>query len=230
MIRIGHRLPHCVAGRLALIFDLDGVIVDSNPVHEQVWRQYLRGLGIPADGELADRMYGRRNDEIVRDLIGRDLSPEEVFAHGAAKEALYREVMKAQLPGRLVPGVREFLDSHSGVPTGVATNAEPANAEFILEEAGLRGYFPVVVNGHQVERPKPDPEIYFRAAALLGVKPRDCIVFEDSLAGVEAARAAGAKVVALTTTHLSFPDADLVVGNFLAPELQPWMMRQTISQ
>ena len=230
MIRIGHRVPYHVAGGLALIFDLDGVIVDSNPVHEQVWQQYLCGLGIPADGELAERMYGRRNDEIVRDLIGQDLSPEEVSAHGAAKEALYREVMKVQLPGRLVPGVREFLDSHSGVPTGVATNAEPANAEFILEEAGLRGYFPVVVNGHQVERPKPDPEIYLRAAALLRVKPRDCIVFEDSLAGVEAARAAGAKVVALTTTHLWFPDADLVVSHFLAPELQPWMMRQTISQ
>ena len=229
MIRIGLRVPDGVDGGLALIFDLDGVIVDSNPVHEQVWQRYLRGLGLPADGDLAERMYGRRNDEIVRDLVGQHLSPEEVFAHGAAKEALYREVMQTQLPGRLVPGVREFLAFHRGVPTGLATNAEPANAEFILTETGLRDYFQVVVNGHQVDRPKPDPEIYFRTAALLAKRPRDCIVFEDSLAGVQAARAAGAKVVALTTTHAALPEADLVTSNFLAPELRSWMMRQTIS-
>jgi beta-phosphoglucomutase len=219
-----------VAAELALIFDLDGVIVDSNSVHEQVWKRYLFRLGIRADGNFAERMYGRRNDEIVRDLLGKHLSPEEVFAHGASKEALYREVMRTQLPERLVPGVREFLETHRGVPTGLATNAEPANVEFVLTEAGLRSYFLVVVNGHQVDRPKPDPEIYLRAAALLGKKVQDCIVFEDSLAGVQAARAAGAMVVALTTTHVSFPQADLVINNFMVPELQSWMMRRTISR
>ncbi|MFB3776228.1 MAG: HAD family hydrolase [Bryobacteraceae bacterium] len=214
---------------LAFIFDLDGVIVDSNPVHEQVWHRYLLSLGIPASGKLAARMYGRRNDEIVRDLFGQDLSPEAVFFHGAAKEALYRESMKEQLQERLVPGVREFLEANKGIPKGLATNAEPANAEFILTESGLKSYFSVVVDGHQVERPKPDPEVFLRAASLLGVQPRDCVVFEDSLAGVQAALAAGARVVALATTHHSLPQADLVVRDFLAPELQPWLTRQTTS-
>jgi len=214
-----------VPGGLTFIFDVDGVIVDSNPIHVQVWEEYLRRLGVPVDHTLPDLMYGRRNDEIVRDLIGEHLSAEEIFAHGAAKEALYRDVMKTQLTERLVPGISAFLSRHAGVPAGVATNAEPANAEFILNESGLRRYFSVVVDGHQVARPKPDPEIYVRAAQLLGRLPKDCLVFEDSLAGVQAARAAGARVVAIGTTHASIAGADLVVENFLSPALEPWIER-----
>ena len=209
--------------RPAFIFDVDGVIVDSNPVHVEVWREYLRRCGIVIDGTLPDRMYGRRNDDIVRDLIGGPLTPEEVDAHGAAKEALYREVMRPQLMQRLVPGVVEFLRKHAGGPMGVASNAEPANVEFILREAGLWDHFSVVVDGHQVERPKPEPEIFLRAAGLLGQAPEDCIVFEDSLAGVEAARASGAMVVALRTTHAGFSGAHLVIDNFLSPDLEPWL-------
>ncbi len=210
---------------LTFIFDLDGVIVDSNPVHVQVWEEYLRRQGVPVDHTLPDLMYGRRNDDIVKDLIGDRLTPEEVFAHGAAKEALYRDVMKAQLAGRLVPGVSAFLSRHVNILTGLATNAEPANAEFVLNESGLRRYFSVIVDGHQVARPKPDPEVYLRTARLLGRPPRVCVVFEDSVAGVQAARAAGTRVVALTTTHTSLPEADLVIENFLSPELEPWIER-----
>ena len=212
-----------MAGRLTFIFDLDGVIVDSNPVHVKVWEEYLRRLGISVDHTLPDLMYGRRNDEIVRDLIGGHLSAEEIFAHGAAKESLYRSVMKPQLAERLVPGVPAFLGRHADVPAGVATNAEPANAEFILRESGLRGCFEVVVDGQQVARPKPDPEIYLRTARLLGRPPRDCVVFEDSIAGVRAARVAGARVVALATTHASIEGADLIIQNFLSPALEPWI-------
>ena len=207
----------------ALIFDLDGVIVDSNPVHVEVWRAYLKRYGIDPGDSLPDRMYGRRNDEIVRDFFGSCLTPEEVFAHGAAKEALYRQAIKPQLQQRLVPGIVSFLERHRKRPKGLATNAEPANAEFILRESGLRDHFSVMMDGHQVNRPKPDPEIYVRTAQLLSVAPRNCVVFEDSSAGVEAASEAGANVVALRTTHVSFPRADLTVDNFLSPELEPWL-------
>jgi beta-phosphoglucomutase len=219
-----------VSDGLAFIFDLDGVIVDSNPVHEQVWQRYLRLHGVPINGDIAERMYGRRNDDIVRDLFGGGMAPEEVLAHGAAKEALYRETIKAQLPGRLVPGVREFVRAHAARRMGVASNAEPANIEFILNEAGLRDCFSVVMDGGQVERPKPDPEIYLRTAALLGADPLDCIVFEDSIAGVRAARAAGARVVGLTTTHAHLAEADLNVKDFLSPELDLWIGQQTRQQ
>jgi len=84
------------------------------------------------------------------------------------------------------------------------------------------------MDGHQVDRPKPDPEIYVRTAQLLATDPRNCVVFEDSSAGVKAARNAGARVVALRTTHLSFPMADLAVDDFLSPELEPWLGRQSV--
>jgi beta-phosphoglucomutase len=211
---------------LALLFDLDGVIVDSNPVHVQVWRDYLSRYRIDPGESLPFRMYGRHNDEIVRHFFGSQLSDEEVFSHGAAKEALYREAMRGQLANRLVPGVVAFIESQRGTAMAVATNAEPANAELILTETGLRPYFSEVVDGHQVERPKPAPDIYLRAAQLLGRPPRNCIVFEDSSTGVEAAIAAGARVVALTTTETAFPAADLSIEDFLSRELQPWLDQQ----
>jgi beta-phosphoglucomutase family hydrolase len=217
-----------LADGLAFIFDLDGVIVDSNPVHEEAWRRYMRRFGIDLDATAIGRMFGRRNDEIVRDFFaGPPLSPERVYAHGAAKEMLYREMMRSQLDGRLVQGIREFLDRHKAAPIALATNGEPANVEFVLEEAGLRGYFRVVVDGHQVERPKPDPEIYLLAARLLDVLPENCIIFEDSEWGLEAARAAGARVVAVTTTHSSLDHASLDIDNFRSGDLEPWLNEQT---
>jgi beta-phosphoglucomutase len=123
----------------------------------------------------------------------------------------------------LVPGVREFLERHRRLPMGLATNAEPANAEFLLEAAGLAAYFRVVVDGHQVARPKPYPDIYLLAAELLATEPLNCVVFEDSVAGIQAARGAGMSVVGVTTTHRHLPDVDLEIENFNTPGLEPWL-------
>ena len=215
---------------LAIILDMDGVIIDSNPTHREAWRIYNRRFGIETDEAMHQRMYGKRNDEIVRDFFGPDLAPEEVFAHGAAKERLYRELMAAGLRGALVPGIREFLGRHAGAPLALATNAEPANVSFLLDRAELRQYFRVLVDGHQVRHPKPHPDIYLRAAELLGVAPVNCIVFEDSLTGLEAARAAGMRRVGVRTTHADLPDADLAIDHFLSPELEPWLRRQQSRQ
>lgn len=216
----GRSLPNDAA---ALLFDLDGVIVDSNPVHVQVWRQYLSQYGIDPGGALPALMYGRRNDEIVRDFFGSHLTPEEIHRHGADKEALYRSVMKEQLRERLVPGIQRFLHRCRRYPKAVVTNAEPANAEFVLAEAGLKQYFDLVVDGHQVERPKPAPDIYLLAIQLLGTQPQECIVFEDSQTGVQAARDAGARVVAVATTDTHFPGAELVIRDFTDPRLESWL-------
>lgn len=211
---------------LGLIFDLDGVIVDSNPIHSAVWRIYLARHGVVVAEDFDQRMFGRRNDEIVWEVFGADLDPAEAFQHGAAKEALYREVMGPVLREHLVPGLVPFLERHRDVPTGVATNAEPANVAFVLGSGGVGQYFHVVVDGAQVSRPKPDPEIYLRTAELLHLPPANCIVFEDSRAGAEAARAAGARVVALRTTHDRLPNAELSIRDFLDPELEPWLSEQ----
>ena len=209
-------------GKRVFIFDLDGVIVDSMPLHTESWLVYLKRLGVPSE-RLVERMHGRRNDEIVRDLFGETLTADEVFEHGAAKERLYRELMAPRLTSYLVPGVAAFLERYRGVPKGVASNAEQENIELVLEGAGLRHYFDAVVDGHQVARPKPDPEIYARAFGLLGAQPQECIIFEDSPAGLAAARASGARVIAVNTARLELPDADLTVDDFLDPGLEPWL-------
>jgi beta-phosphoglucomutase len=211
-----------VSGALAFIFDMDGVLVDSTPLHTQAWLQYLEKQGVNANGVL-QRMHGKRNDEIVTDLMGPHLSVEEIFEHGAAKERLYRELMKPVLEQYLVPGVREFLEITRRVPRAVASNAEPANIEFVLNDARLHQHFRVVVDGHQVERPKPDPEIFLRAAELLGVPPGHCVVFEDSPGGVRAARDAGARVVGIETTLRPVPDVDLSIPDFRDTRLMAWL-------
>ena len=216
---------------LALVFDMDGVILDSNPTHREAWRLYNRRFGIETDEAMQQRMYGKRNDEIVRDFFGSGLAPEEVAAHGAAKESLYREMMAARLTESLVPGVTRLLQNRNGTSAGLATNAERANVDFLLDGvrlggAPLRRYFQAVVDGQQVSRAKPHPDIYLRVAELLGADPRNCIVFEDSHTGVQAARAAGSRVVGVRTTHKEFKNVDLTVDDFRSPELEQWLEAQ----
>ena len=213
-----------IAGGLALVFDLDGVIVDSMPLHTEAWRVYLNGLGIACD-DIERRMHGRRNDEIVADFIGRGLGAEVVFEHGARKERLYREMMQPHLEAMLVNGVSAFLARHAETPKAVGSNADPANVEFILDGALLRRYFRVIVDGMQVKFPKPAPDVYLRAANELGVEPANCIVFEDSPAGVQAARAAGTRVVGVET-HSSLDGVDFRVPDFADQVLDRWLSAQ----
>lgn len=205
---------------------MDGVIIDSNPVHTSAWKEYLAQYDIRVP-DLEARMYGRRNDEIVPDFFGHTLSPEEIFAHGAAKERLYRHLMAEGVHRSLVPGAVEFISAAAPAPLAVATNAEPANVSFVLKAAGLEGRFQVVLDGHQVQFPKPHPEIYLRAAAQLGVEPANCVVFEDSYTGTEAARRAGTRVVGVQTSHLTFPDVDFAISDFTDPRLVTWLSQQT---
>jgi beta-phosphoglucomutase len=209
---------------LALIFDLDGVIIDSMPLHTEAWRVYLDSLGIAATAaDIEHRMHGRRNDDIVGDFIAPGLAPGVIFEHGAAKERLYREMMRDQLDRYLVAGIADFLDRSRGIPLGVASNAEPANIDLILDGAGLRHHFQAIVNGEQVARPKPFPDVYLRAAELLAVPPADCIVFEDSPVGIQAAVAAGMRVVGVQTHSADLIDVDLAIRDFQDSKLELWL-------
>jgi beta-phosphoglucomutase family hydrolase len=213
-----------LASFFAFLFDLDGVIIDSMPLHTEAWSAYLEQLGLPAtDAAIASRMHGKRNDDIVEDFIGRDLAPAAIFEHGAAKERLYRQLMATRLKEHLVPGVEAFLMRYEGVPMAVASNAEPANVDMVLDGAGLRPRFRVVVDGQQVDRPKPFPDVYLRAASLLGASPGKCIVFEDSPTGIEAGRSAGMRVVGVQTHSADLRDVDLSICDFEDPKLEPWL-------
>lgn len=212
-----------LAPGLALIFDMDGVIVHSNPLHRVAWEAYNRRYGLETTEAMHAFMYGKRNDDIVRRFFGSDLSDSEVTARGAAKEAVYRELAQSRLEQMLVPGIREFLDDFQGAPMAVASNAEPENIGLILDGAALRQYFTAVVDGHQVANPKPHPEIYLRVADILGIGPADCIVFEDSLTGIQAGLGAGMRVVGFRTTHDDLPGTNLTVDNFHSGELRRWL-------
>jgi beta-phosphoglucomutase len=202
---------------------MDGVIFDSNPYHRLAWEAFNRRYGLETTERMHERMYGRRNDRIVRDFFGEHLPDDEVAARGFAKEALYREMIAGRVESMLVPGVREFLAKYRNTPKAVASNAEPANVDFLLDRSGLRPYFRAVVDGHQVARPKPYPDIYLRAAELLGVPPAACLVFEDSHSGVEAGRAAGMHVVGLRTTEVNLPGVELTIDNFTSGDLETWL-------
>jgi beta-phosphoglucomutase family hydrolase len=207
----------------ALIFDMDGVIVDSNPTHREAWEQFNWRYGMETTEAMHQRMYGKHNADIVRDYFGLDLSPEEVAARGAAKEEVYRELAGSRLEQMLVPGLRGFLEEYRDIPKGIGSNAEPANVEFILERSGLRPYFQAVVDGHQVRNPKPHPEVFLRVADMLGVSPADCIVFEDSPLGVQAGLSAGMKVIGLGTTFANLPGTTITVDNFRSGQLRRWL-------
>jgi len=211
----------------ALILDMDGVIIESNTMHAEIWKEYLQQHGLYRDG-IMQWMHGKRNDQIVAEIFGSAIGPDAIFAHGAAKEALYRQRMRPVLEQHLVPGLRAFLDRYKHLPLAVASNAEPANVHFVLNEAQLAPYFSVIVDGHQVQNPKPAPDVYLLAAHRLGVRPQDCIIFEDSPGGITAARAAGARVVALTTVPGAvLPPTDLSIPNFTDPTLAEWLLPYT---
>jgi beta-phosphoglucomutase len=217
-----------LAPGLALIFDMDGVVIDSNRIHREVWVEFNRRHGLETTPEMLEWMYGKRNDQIVRHFFGGDLEPEEAVRRGADKERLYRELTTGRVDEMLVPGVREFLALYRGSPIALATNAEAANVEFVLQEAGLRPYFRAVVHGEEVQHPKPHPEVYLRAAALLGIEPQNCIVFEDSMTGVQAAGAAGMRVIGICTTHGYLPGTSITVHNFKSRSLQSWVAAQEV--
>jgi beta-phosphoglucomutase len=202
---------------------MDGVLVHSMPLHTLAWERYLVSLGIRVEN-LEQRMHGKRNSELVRDLIDANLSADINFHHGAEKERLFREMMIAGgLAQYAIPGVPEFLARYKDVPKAVASNAEPQNIDFVLDRFALREYFPVTVNGMQVARPKPFPDVYLEAARQLNMPPHKCIVFEDSPTGVTAAIAAGMRVVGVETTPTSFQGIALKIKDFTDPVLETWL-------
>lgn len=214
-----------IADGLGIIFDLDGVVLHSNPIHEVAWKEYLDRHDVEMSPRFAEQMYGKRNDQILSELFP-GIAPEAITQHSQAKEALFRELIAPEFEERLTTGLREFLAANAERPIGLGTNAEQANADFALETAGIRNYFRSEVNGWMVANPKPAPDVYLRVADELGLSPRNCIIFEDSRSGVSAGLAAGARVVGVTSTHKHFPRLDLSIRHFAEPALAAWISRQ----
>ncbi len=186
----------------AAIFDLDGVLVDSGACHRAAWRALLKELGAePRDGEFWRMTIGRPVEEALPLLLGRRLSPQEIARYSKRKTALYHQLAEGRF--QPVPGAITFARSleRENVPRALASSASARSVDVVLSSLGLTSQFPVVVTADDVDRGKPDPEVYLAAASRLGVAPQACVVFEDSLVGVEAARRAGMRPIGLTTAH-----------------------------
>ncbi|MEJ2008128.1 MAG: HAD family phosphatase [Acidobacteriota bacterium] len=202
----------------AVIFDMDGVLVDSNPFHLAKWVDFLDHHKISyKEEELPELILGKRNDTAFRHFLGADLSREESKRLSEEIEETFRRVFKPH--AKPLPGLDALIkECHAaGVPMAVASSAVRTNIEFVVDALGYREYFRTMVSGDEVTHPKPDPEIYLKAAEHLGVEPADAVAFEDSYVGIGAVKNAGMKCVAIAST---FPFeklealADLVIPSF----------------
>ena len=200
-----------------IIFDFDGVIVDSHPVHIEAWKTLFSAMGkAVGDEQLSFVTEGAKREEILRRFLG-DMTPEQIELYGAEKERLY-QARASEL--KLVRGVTEFLQqlNLAGVPIAVATSGSRNRVERTLKAFGLLDCFDAIVTAEDVARGKPDPALFHMAASKLRAAADQILVCEDAVAGVAAAKAAGMKCMAIAANGrrklLQEAGADLVVEDF----------------
>jgi len=200
-----------------IIFDFDGVIVDSHPVHMQAWKALFAAMDREvSDEELSFVVEGAKREEILQRFLG-DLTPEQIELYGAEKERLY-QAHASDL--KLVGGVAGFLEQvdAAGVPVALATSGSRNRVERTLKTFGLLDHFHAIVTAEDVERGKPDPALFHLAASRLRVAADQVLVCEDAVAGVAAAKNAGMRCIAIATNGrrdlLQEAGADLVIEDF----------------
>lgn len=199
----------------AVIFDMDGVMIDSNPVHKIALKQFCNAHGHDlTEDQLRDKIYGRTNKDWIPNLFP-GIDQQTLQRYGDEKEALFRDLYKDIKP---LDGLISFLDllDQNNIVRAIGTSAPRANVDFTLTKTATQKYFKTILDETFVSKGKPDPEIYTKCAAALGYAPENCIVFEDSISGVLAGKAAGCKVVGVTTTHTAHElgNIDFAIQNF----------------
>jgi beta-phosphoglucomutase len=217
----------------AVLFDLDGTMVDNMRYHVDAWIEMGKKLGRELTPEYIQREFsGRKNEELFPSIAGHPLDAAEVERLAEEKESRYRELYAPHL--RLVEGLDSFLEqlAKRGVAVGIATAAPRKNRDFVLQGSGLGARISVVVGAERVERGKPAPDLFLEAARQLGADPGETLVFEDAVLGVQAGRAAGMSVCGVTTSEsadvLLAAGAEFTVGNFteLPEELMARLSRR----
>ncbi len=201
----------------AVIFDLDGTMIDNNAYHLAAWRQYLTDLGINiTEEEYRKNINGRTNKDAIEYIYRRTMTKEEAMVYALEKEAVYRRIYQPFIqPVEGLTGLLKLLEEKN-IPMGIATSGIQVNINFMFEHIPVRNFFSAVINSEHITHGKPHPEIFLKTAEALHVSPGSCLVFEDAAVGVEAAKAAGMNVVALTTTQTEaeLAEADLIIKDF----------------
>jgi HAD superfamily hydrolase (TIGR01509 family) len=202
----------------AVIFDMDGVIVDSNPYHQIALKEFCEKHGYHLTDEyLKSKIFGRTNADWLNELFQNKLSQEQLLQFEEEKESLFRKIFEPHI--KPVEGLLNFLKllQQHQIPRAIATSAPTSNVEFVLEKTGVGEFFQIIIDGNMIEYSKPHPEIYLKTVEALGYPAHNCAVFEDSLSGIESAQKAGCKVIGLTTTHTQdeLQNAQLVIDDFV---------------
>jgi len=197
----------------AVIWDMDGVIADTGPYHLKAWQETFGSRGVAFSEEDFRRHFGQRNDTIIGETLGSGMPADEVKVVAAEKEERYRRLVARHITP--LPGAIALIESLAakGVKMAIASSAPMENIQLIIGSLGLADYFRTVVWGEEVTEGKPSPQGFLLAAKKLGVKPDSCLVIEDAVAGVSAAKSAGMKCLAVTNSHPAarLNEADLIV-------------------
>lgn len=196
---------------------MDGVIVENHQYHYLAWQQTADKHGAKIDEDFyREKMNGRTLSKLMSVVFpDKEMTTQEAESIGLEKEAIYRQLYKDHR--QPTEGLVDFLESamDRGIPMVVGTSAPVENVEFTLDGLGLRHYFKGVVDAGMVRHGKPDPEVYLKCAGMIQREPGNCIVFEDAISGIEAGKNAGAKVIALATSHRREElSADLIIDDF----------------
>jgi beta-phosphoglucomutase len=199
----------------AVLWDMDGTIVDSSYHHKIAWRETLRKRGMQFTEEDFRYVFGRRNDENIRKFMGNQISQQEIENIGAEKEITFRRLIKDSI--KPFPGVIELIKSLAevGFQQAIVSSAPIENIRLITEALGIKSYFRVIISGDDVTKGKPNPQAFLLAAKRLGIEAQGCVVIEDAVTGITAAKSGGIHCIAVASTehkeHLS--SADIVVDS-----------------
>lgn len=201
----------------AVIFDMDGVIVDSNPFHRKALTDFFQKNGyVLSEDQMKTKIFGRTNKEWLTEFFGGNITLNQVREYEEEMESQFREDFAPHI--KPIKGLIRFLEElkRNNITLALASSAPKLNVDFILKKTKTTNYFNTIINGDSIENGKPHPEIYLKAVEAIGFIPQRCIVIEDSLSGIEAARKAGCKVIGITTTHSrqELTLTDLVLNDF----------------
>ena len=203
-----------MAALQGVIWDMDGVLVDTGEFHFQSWMHTLPDYGIPFSREIFNRTFGMNNESILKLLMGADFNPQTIIKISDNKEANYRRAIRGKV--RTLPGVLPLLNSikDANIPQAIGSSGPQENIDAVVAELGLNFYFQALISAAQIPS-KPDPTVFLTAAQKINAPPSHCVVIEDAIVGLEAAHRAEMKCVAVTTTNPAeaLKQADVIVDN-----------------
>lgn len=213
----------------SFIFDMDGVIVDNHSYHLHAWKLFCDEINVSFnEAEFRHKYFGKNNFDILSGLFSREVTQHEADELGERKELVYRQVYQNHI--KPVEGLVEILSElkKSGKFLAVASSAPVSNLNFVVDNLQIRSYFSCLLDGSSVSKAKPDPEIYIKTAKQLNVLPHECVVFEDSISGINAAQKAGMRVIALLTTHIrsELPEVELYIKDFTDSKLISFLKQE----